>query len=39
MIESILGALLAFCTAVISAMGYWGVVLLMRAPASRSPPS
>ena len=29
MIESILGALLAFCTAVIAAMGYWGVILLM----------
>ena len=29
MIETILGALLAFCTTVISAMGYWGVGLLM----------
>lgn len=29
MIEKVLGALLVFCTAVISAMGYWGVVLLM----------
>jgi len=29
MIEKILGVLLAFCTSVISAMGYWGVVLLM----------
>jgi membrane protein DedA with SNARE-associated domain len=29
MIESILGALLGFCTGVIGAMGYWGVVLLM----------
>jgi membrane protein DedA with SNARE-associated domain len=29
MIEKILGALLVFCTAVISAMGYWGVALLM----------
>jgi len=29
MIEKILGVLLAFCTSVVSAMGYWGIVLLM----------